>query len=154
MSTFGAFYFLLHVISLTLQSETGIIISSSEKANGFKLIQERSSEVRNVRYVRLMTALVLMLALTFGWSVAAFAATPGDVEIDDPAAPVSSFVGGSSALTGVSAESSVTDPAGTSGGAALTVLPDTGGSLLFLSALGGLALIGGGLHLLRHSGAR
>ena len=103
-----------------------------------------------VRYLRLVTALMLMLALTFGWSVAAFAATPGDVEIDNPTAPVSSFVGGSSSLTGVSAE----DPAGASGGAGLTALPDTGGSPLFLSALGGLALIGGGLHLLRRSDAR
>lgn len=95
-----------------------------------------------VRYSRLVTALIFMSILTFGWSAVAFAATPGDTETEDPTAPVSSFVGSSS---GVSADPA--DPADPG----LTVLPDTGGSLLLLSALGGVALIGCGIRLLRRT---
>ncbi len=51
----------------------------------------------------------------------------------------------------LSAQSGPTDPAGGITG----LLPDTGGSLLFLSALGGLALTGtGGMLLIRSAGRR
>lgn len=108
-------------------------------------MRDSSTASDKVRYPRLVTALVFMLILTFGWSAVAFAATPADIETENPTAPVSSFVGTSSDVQGVSAESAESaDPS-------LNVLPDTGGSMLLLSALGGVALIGCGVRLLRRT---
>ena len=105
-----------------------------------------------------IAAVALTVALMFVWSSTANAA-PQDVQYGSPTSSVGAATGHASSTaaqsaTGtaaLSAQSGPTDPAGGITG----LLPDTGGSLLFLSALGGLALTGtGGMLLIRSAGRR
>jgi len=125
-----------------------------------------------------IAAVALTVALMFVWSSTANAA-PQDVQYGSPTSSVGAATGhasstaaqsatGTAALSAaqsatgtaaqsatgtaaLSAQSGPTDPAGGITG----LLPDTGGSLLFLSALGGLALTGtGGMLLIRSAGRR
>lgn len=97
-----------------------------------------------------IAAVALTVALMFVWSSTANAA-PQDVQYGSPTSSVGAATGHASSTAAQSAQSGPTDPAGGITG----LLPDTGGSLLFLSALGGLALTGtGGMLLIRSAGRR
>lgn len=93
---------------------------------------------------RLILALILALAVTFVWSAAAYAATPEDVQYGSPTSSVGDATGTGGAGGSAGSGSS-------SGSVGLTgMLPETGGPLLSLVALGSAALIGTGLLLFRY----
>lgn len=111
---------------------------------------------------KFVLALILALAVTFVWSAAAYAITPEDVQYGSPTSSVGDTTGsagsagevagpgssGSVALVGAASEKGSGPSSGSIGLTGL--LPETGGPLLSLVALGLTAVIGTGLTLLRY----
>ncbi len=113
--------------------------------------------------VRKVVALVLTLALVFGWSAIAFAQTSSEAQYGSPtetAAGNPAVAGGTEAKIGSAeakageAEAKVAEAKAKAEGAKAKVLPATGGPLLPLVALGALALGATGMLVLRQVGRR
>jgi hypothetical protein len=91
---------------------------------------------KSVSARRIAGVIVSAVVFVLAWSAVAYAELPFDDEYGDPTRRVGPLVGQGSK-----------DAAG----AAVGLLPFTGGPLSILLVLGGLALLGTGLLLLRHA---
>lgn len=103
---------------------------------------QRYAKPRASLYVIL--SLTVTVLLTLCWASVAQAqqaAPPADEQYGNPAAAVGPTVGGAAPEAG--------DAGAVSGGGVVSVLPDTGGPLVFLLILGALALLGAGMLLMR-----
>lgn len=99
--------------------------------------------------IRSLLALVVVTSVAFLWATAAQAQSPSDVQYGSPTESGTAAVSSADFPTGESSEGYT---GGGPAGALSGVLPATGGSQLFVFALGTLALGATGLLVLRHIG--